>query len=104
MVPRRRRVVRALAARRVPPLEGDLQGASRREPRVVPRADPRSAPVPLARFLSHPSHVPHLQGTDAVVDGSFVATLLETLSVAFLYGAWRSITEEDWSDDLFYGN
>lgn len=44
------------------------------------------------------------KGTDAVVDGSFVATLLETLSVAFLYGAWRSITEEDWSDDLFYGN
>ncbi|EJD32354.1 hypothetical protein AURDEDRAFT_178582 [Auricularia subglabra TFB-10046 SS5] len=44
------------------------------------------------------------KGTDAVVDGSFVATLLETLTVAFLYGAWRSITEEDWSDDLFYGN
>ncbi|KAH7092854.1 chitin synthase III catalytic subunit [Auriculariales sp. MPI-PUGE-AT-0066] len=44
------------------------------------------------------------KGTDGVVDGSFVATLLETASVGLLYAGWLSITEEDWSDDLFYGN
>ena len=33
------------------------------------------------------------KGTDAKVDGSFIATILETASVAVLYLAWRSITE-----------
>ena len=32
-------------------------------------------------------------GTDAKIDGSFVATVLETASVVVLYLAWRSITE-----------
>lgn len=33
------------------------------------------------------------QGTSAKVDGSFVATILETAAVGVLYLAWRSITE-----------
>lgn len=33
------------------------------------------------------------KGTDAKIDGSFVATILETASVVVLYLAWRSITE-----------
>lgn len=33
------------------------------------------------------------QGTAAKVDGSFVATILETAAVGVLYLAWRSITE-----------
>lgn len=37
------------------------------------------------------------RGSDAKVDGSFVATVLETASVAVLYLAWRSITEGEWS-------
>ncbi|KAI0088926.1 chitin synthase III catalytic subunit [Irpex rosettiformis] len=32
------------------------------------------------------------------LDGSFVATFLETAAVGVLYLAWRSITEEDWDD------
>jgi len=43
-------------------------------------------------------------GSDAKVDGSFVATVLETASVSVLYLAWRSITEESWDDDLYYRN
>ena len=30
------------------------------------------------------------------VDGSFIATLLETAAVAFLYLGWRGITEGAW--------
>jgi len=37
------------------------------------------------------------------LDGSFVATILETASVGVLYLAWRSITEESWDDD-YYSN
>ena len=33
------------------------------------------------------------KGTKAKIDGSFIATILETASVAVLYLAWRSITE-----------
>ncbi|KAI6121995.1 chitin synthase III catalytic subunit [Pisolithus sp. B1] len=43
------------------------------------------------------------QGSSAKVDGSFIATLLETATVVVLYVAWRSITEEDWdNNDGFY--
>lgn len=35
----------------------------------------------------------HRQGASAKVDGSFVATFLETASVGVLYLAWKSITE-----------
>ncbi|KAI6101518.1 chitin synthase III catalytic subunit [Pisolithus croceorrhizus] len=43
------------------------------------------------------------QGSSAKVDGSFIATLLETTTVVVLYVAWRSITEEDWdNNDGFY--
>ncbi|KLO12384.1 hypothetical protein SCHPADRAFT_875550 [Schizopora paradoxa] len=33
------------------------------------------------------------------VDGSFIATILETASVVVIYFGWISITEEDWEDD-----
>lgn len=53
------------------------------------------------------------------MDGSFIATLLETAAVVVLYIAWRSITEgtslvavyvlamfmdlaEDWDNEVFY--
>lgn len=34
-----------------------------------------------------------LQGTGSKLDGSFLATLLETFSVYMLFIAWTSITE-----------
>jgi len=43
------------------------------------------------------------RGTGHKVDGSFVATLLETAAVTVLYFAWTSITEESW-DDPYYDN
>ncbi|KAF8222239.1 hypothetical protein L208DRAFT_1413759 [Tricholoma matsutake] len=42
------------------------------------------------------------QHSNSRVDGSFVATILETATVAILYMAWRSITEESWDDDAYY--
>lgn len=36
------------------------------------------------------------RGSKEKVDGSFVATVLETASVGVLFLAWRSITEESW--------
>jgi len=43
------------------------------------------------------------KGTTAKIDGSFIATILETASVSVLYLAWRSITEESLYDgDLYY--
>jgi len=44
------------------------------------------------------------KGTDAKIDGSFVATILETTSVFVLYLAWRSITEESWDDNVYFPN
>ncbi|KAJ7498050.1 chitin synthase III catalytic subunit [Mycena galericulata] len=41
-------------------------------------------------------------GSNSKVDGSFVATLLETASVGVLYLAWKSITEESWDEDAYY--
>ncbi|KAI5479279.1 chitin synthase export chaperone [Pseudohyphozyma bogoriensis] len=37
-------------------------------------------------------------GTSHKVDGSFIATLLETAAVGALFAAWRSITEDSWDD------
>ncbi|ETW75644.1 hypothetical protein HETIRDRAFT_446634 [Heterobasidion irregulare TC 32-1] len=42
------------------------------------------------------------QGTSAKVDGSFVATVLETAAVGVLYLAWKNITEESWDEDIYY--
>jgi len=39
------------------------------------------------------------KGSGAKVDGSFLATILETGAVGVLYLAWKSITEESWEDD-----
>ena len=38
------------------------------------------------------------RGTSAKLDGSFAATILETMAVGMLYLAWRSITEESWDE------
>ncbi|KAH8116730.1 chitin synthase III catalytic subunit [Phellopilus nigrolimitatus] len=38
------------------------------------------------------------RGSSAKVDGSFIATILETAAVGSLYLGWRSITEESWDD------
>jgi len=41
-------------------------------------------------------------GSSSKVDGSFIATLLETAAVGVLVMAWRSITEETWDDEAGY--
>jgi len=41
------------------------------------------------------------QGASMKVDGSFIATILETAAVVFIYLAWRGITEEDWDADYY---
>ncbi|KAA1477449.1 hypothetical protein DENSPDRAFT_861540 [Dentipellis sp. KUC8613] len=41
-------------------------------------------------------------GSNHKVDGSFVATVLETAAVGVLYLAWRNITEESWDEDIYY--
>jgi hypothetical protein len=35
-------------------------------------------------------------GTNQKVDGSFLATLLETVAIVLVYFGWRSITEDTW--------
>ncbi|KAF8583593.1 hypothetical protein K439DRAFT_1647190 [Ramaria rubella] len=42
-------------------------------------------------------------GTNSKIDGSFIATLLETAAVTILVMAWRSITEETFDDEIYYG-
>jgi len=42
------------------------------------------------------------KGSSSKVDGSFVATFLETAAVGVLYLAWKSITEESWDEDAYY--
>ncbi|KZT07854.1 uncharacterized protein LAESUDRAFT_650022 [Laetiporus sulphureus 93-53] len=42
------------------------------------------------------------KGTSSKVDGSFVATILETAVVGVLYLAWRSITEDSWDDEIYF--
>ncbi|KIK55549.1 hypothetical protein GYMLUDRAFT_76488 [Collybiopsis luxurians FD-317 M1] len=36
------------------------------------------------------------------IDGSFIATILETAAVAFVFLGWRGITEDDWDDKLYF--
>ncbi|KAG5352780.1 hypothetical protein C0989_000442 [Termitomyces sp. Mn162] len=36
------------------------------------------------------------------IDGSFLATILETAAIGVLFLAWRSITEDSWDDDAYY--
>lgn len=50
-------------------------------------------PIPPPWCVAGEAHVARAQGTSAKVDGSFVATILETAAVGVLYLAWRSITE-----------
>lgn len=47
---------------------------------------------------------PLCSASKAKVDGSFIATMLETASVFVIYLAWRSITEDYWSEDEYYPN
>ncbi|GAA5830479.1 hypothetical protein JCM11251_002484 [Rhodosporidiobolus azoricus] len=37
-------------------------------------------------------------GTNARIDGSWIATLLETVTVGLIYAAWRMVTEDAWED------
>jgi len=39
--------------------------------------------------------------SNARIDGSFIATIIETATVVVIYMAWRSITEESWDDDAY---
>ncbi|KAK7043640.1 hypothetical protein VNI00_008251 [Paramarasmius palmivorus] len=39
------------------------------------------------------------RGTNAKIDGSFVATILETAAIVALYIGWKGITEESWDDN-----
>ncbi|KAG8812754.1 hypothetical protein FRC17_001838 [Serendipita sp. 399] len=45
---------------------------------------------------------PLCNASDGKVDGSFITTLLETVSVVLLVVTWNSITEETWGDDGYY--
>jgi hypothetical protein len=40
-------------------------------------------------------------GSKQRLDGSFIATILETAAVVVLYLAWKSITEESWEEDYY---
>ena len=54
--------------------------------------DLQGAPVALM-IITSPDILRCLQGSNSKIDGSFVATLLETAAVGVLYLAWKSITE-----------
>jgi len=41
-------------------------------------------------------------GTNAKIDGSFIATVLDTAAVVVLYLAWRNITEDYWGDEQYF--
>jgi len=41
------------------------------------------------------------RASNAVVDASFIATILETASLVALFFAWRSITEESWDEGWY---
>jgi len=45
---------------------------------------------------------PICSGTNAKIDGSFLATILETASVIVLYLAWQGITEDYWGEDVYF--
>ncbi|KAH9030742.1 chitin synthase III catalytic subunit [Lactarius pseudohatsudake] len=45
---------------------------------------------------------PICNGTNAKIDGSFIATVLDTATVVVLYLAWRSITEDYWVDEAYF--
>jgi len=45
---------------------------------------------------------PICNGTNAKIDGSFIATALETASVIVLYLAWQGITEDYWGEDVYF--
>jgi len=45
---------------------------------------------------------PICNGTNAKIDGSFLATALETASVIVLYLAWQGITEDYWGEDVYF--
>ncbi|SGY38764.1 BQ5605_C003g02067 [Microbotryum silenes-dioicae] len=42
-------------------------------------------------------------GTKAKVDGSFVASLLELISIVFIFAGWKSITEDSWEVGACFG-
>ena len=87
----RRRPLRALPARLLPPQQGHLQGAHPLIPSLCPRSRFTHS-LPHCSFRSF-AGTSGAQGAASKVDGSFIATLLETAAVGVLYMAWRSITE-----------
>ena len=72
----RRRSLRPLSTRLVPPWQGHLQGTY---------PSPSLLSLSLSFFGS--------QGSNQKVDGSIIATVLETASVVVIYLGWKSITE-----------
>jgi len=42
------------------------------------------------------------KGSNSTVDGSFIATLLETAAVGAMYKAWQNITETEWEGEINY--
>jgi len=45
---------------------------------------------------------PICDGTNAKIDGSFIATALDTATIVMLYLGWQGITEEYWVDNEYY--
>lgn len=45
---------------------------------------------------------PLCKASQRKVDGSFIATLLETVSVVLLVVTWSSVTEESWGEEGYY--
>ncbi|BGP13070.1 hypothetical protein JCM10213v2_000989 [Rhodosporidiobolus nylandii] len=43
-------------------------------------------------------------GTNARIDGSWIGTLLETVTVGLVYAAWRMVTEDEWEDYTIGGS
>ncbi|GAA6048053.1 hypothetical protein JCM3770_000168 [Rhodotorula araucariae] len=43
-------------------------------------------------------------GTNAKIDGSWIATLLETVTIGLVYAAWKMVTEDEWDNYTIGGN
>lgn len=43
-------------------------------------------------------------GTDGKIDSSWIATLLETVTIGLIYAAWQFVTEDDWESYTMPGD
>ena len=41
-------------------------------------------------------------GTNAKIDGSWIGTLLETVTIGLIYAAWQMVTEDEWDVRLLF--